>query len=53
MTTENKAAYGDLVRFRTELPEHVLLEAALRIKALELSAPTDEENCAYCRYPGL
>ena len=28
MTTENKAAYGDLVRFRSELPEHVL-EAAL------------------------
>ncbi len=48
MTTENKAAYGDLVRFRSELPEHVL-EAALRIRALELSAPTDEADCACCR----
>ncbi len=29
------------------MPDHVL-EMVLRVKALELSAPTDEENCAYC-----
>lgn len=43
-----RTANRDLVRSRSELPEHVL-EAAIEIKALEFSAPTDAENCACCR----
>src|SRR5215208_1012851 len=45
---EQSMASRDLVRFRSELPEHVL-DAAVKIEALHISAPTGEEGCAYCR----
>jgi hypothetical protein len=42
-----QTANRDLVRFCSQMPEHVL-EAAVKIKALWLSAPTDDEDCEYC-----
>lgn len=46
---EQSMASRDLVRFRSELPDNVL-DAAIKIEALQLSSPTDEEHCEHCSW---